>query len=143
MAAQTIKLADNDSLMSRWVEASLVKWVTSGESEKTGEHLKRDLHELTAEFAGPSPTRIESVLAETAALSLITLRTFEARFMQAENKGGMTFANARHHLRKIEHAQRRLESSLKTLATVRRLAIPSLQVNVAHNQQVNNQVSEG
>lgn len=129
--------------MSRWAENSLVEWIVGKDSERTGDHLRGEVRRLAADFAGQNPTRVESVLAETAALSLVALRTYEARFMSSETNGGMSLNVAKHHMRKIEHAQRRLESSLKTLATVRRLAIPSLQVNVAHTQQVNNQTVAG
>jgi len=140
---QIIELRKSNSALGTWVENLLVDSITGKDDEHTARQLRNEVRQFTAEVAGPNPTRIESVLAETAALSLVALRAYEARFTAAETKGGMTFTAARHHLRKIEHAQRRLESSLKTLATVRRLAIPAVQVNVAHNQQVNNQVVAG
>jgi hypothetical protein len=48
----------------------------------------------------------------------------------------MSLAQSEHAQRRIDRAHRRFLSTLKTLATVRRLALPALQINVA-GQQVN------
>jgi hypothetical protein len=48
----------------------------------------------------------------------------------------MTLAQSDHSRRRIDRTHRRLMASLKTLATVRKLALPAIQVNVAR-QQVN------
>ena len=48
----------------------------------------------------------------------------------------MTLAQSEHAQRRIDRAHRRYLSTLKTLAAVRRLAVPALQINVAHRQQI-------
>jgi hypothetical protein len=45
---------------------------------------------------------------------------------------GSTHANC--HLKRQESAHRRFLSAMKTLATVRKLAIPALQMNFGQNQ---------
>src|SRR5512135_1724423 len=88
-------------------------------------------------FAGPEPSPIEQALAETAALSWFALRLYEATYVcSSKSESGLTIKQADFHLRQIDRTHRRLLSSLKTLATVRRLALPALQINVA-SQQVN------
>ena len=52
------------------------------------------------------------------------------------SEGGMTLAQSEHAQRRMDRAHRRFLSTLKTLAAVRRLALPALQINVAR-QQVN------
>ncbi len=49
---------------------------------------------------------------------------------------GLTLVQSDFHQRRIDRTHRRLMSTIKTLATVRRLAVPSVQINVAR-QQVN------
>jgi hypothetical protein len=53
----------------------------------------------------------------------------------------LTIIQSEHQQRRIDRTHRRLMSTIKTLATVRRLAVPALQINVAR-QQVN-QVNVG
>ena len=60
-------------------------------------------------------------------------------YSQAED--GLTLAQSEHAQRRMDRAHRRFLNTVKTLATVRRLAIPVLQINVAR-QQVN-QLSTG
>jgi hypothetical protein len=48
----------------------------------------------------------------------------------------MTYEHSEHHQRRIDRAHRRLMATVRTLAMVRKLATPSLQLNVAR-QQVN------
>ena len=106
-------------------------------TKHTKEVLRRELDEKIQEFAGPTPSPIERALAETATLSWFALRLYEATYVcSSESEDGLTLKQADFHLRRIDRAHRRLLSSLKTLATIRRLALPALQINVA-SQQVN------
>lgn len=132
----------DEGLVMVWATRELVSLAagTKG-SAKMKERLSEEIRRDVEEIAGPSPTRVELILAETAALSLFALRTYEARFAAASSSSdGITFAQARYHQEKIAHAQRRLESALRTLANIRRLALPALQINVA-GRQVNQLVS--
>jgi hypothetical protein len=53
----------------------------------------------------------------------------------------MSLAQSEHAQRRMDRAHRRFLNTIKTLATVRRLAVPAVQFNVAR-QQVN-QVNVG
>jgi hypothetical protein len=125
-------------LMDGWASSELIDWAAGKDGdEKTKAKLRNELNGLAEELAGPSPTPIEIALAETAATAWFTLRLFEARLASRATSGdGMTIAQSEHAQRKIDRAHRRYLSTLKTLATVRRLALPALQINVAR-QQVN------
>ena len=121
-----------------WAKIKLVDFATGQKGDKhTKEVLSRDIDEKAREFAGPSPSPIEQTLAQTAALSWFALRVYEATYVSgSQSENGLTLKQADFHLRRIDWAHRRLLSSLKTLATVRRLALPAVQINVA-SQQVN------
>jgi hypothetical protein len=129
----TIKLGERR--MHVWAVKRLVNWAAGKGNEQSKEGLKAELDELTAELAGPTPTPIERVLAETAAISWFALRLHEAQFAGcATSEGGLTIRQSEHQQRRIDHAHRRLISTIRTLATVRRLAVPALQINLAHQQ---------
>src|SRR5262249_47568559 len=101
------------------------------------ESLKQELCEFAAELAGPSPSPVKRALAETAATAWFAYRLHEAQYAGAvTSEGGMSLAQSEHAQRRLDRAHRRLLSTLKALAAVRRLAVPALQINVAHRQQI-------
>jgi len=131
-----VKAKPADRIMDNWAVGKLIDWAAGKEGNpKTKASLKEELCEVAAELAGPSPSPVERVLAETAATSWFAYRLHEAHYA-ASVEGGMTLAQSEHAQRRIDRAHQRLLSTLKTLATVRRLALPALQINVAR-QQVN------
>ena len=58
------------------------------------------------------------------------------RSMPPRGSMGDVHRSERSHQRRIDRAHRRLLATLKTLATVRRLAVPAVQINLAHQQQI-------
>jgi hypothetical protein len=129
-------------IMDRLAEARLINWAVGGEqgNEQTREHLSRELREYADRIAGASPSPAESILAETVALCWFALRMSESAFADASaSKDGLTMSRVKFHQMRIDRAHARLMSALKTLATVRRLAVPAVQINVAR-QQVNQQI---
>jgi hypothetical protein len=134
----------DETVMDRWVARALVEWAAGRDgAETTRKKLASELQQCAADLAGPTPSPVESILAETAALSWFALRLHEAHYASAStSKDGLFISQAKLHLTKIDRAHARLMSTLKTLATVRRLAIPAVQINVAR-QQVNQQVVAG
>ena len=130
-------------MMDRWAVTKLIEWAAGSRSNNTTKDvMSLELDELTAEFAGQNPTPIETVLARTAAIQWFALRLHEVQYGRcATAEGGMSIVQSDHQQRRIDRTHRRLMSTIKTLANVRRLAIPALQINVAR-QQVN-QLSVG
>jgi hypothetical protein len=138
VSQELVKVPLSDRIMDDWAASQLVDWAagTKGK-EKTKERLRRELNEVAADLAGPSPSPAERILAEVAALNWFALRLHEARYASASNsEKGSTIAQSEHGQRRIDRAHRRLMVTLKTLATVRRLGVPAIQLNVAR-QQVN------
>src|SRR5262245_31120033 len=122
--------------MDDWAVGQLVGWAAGrDDNEATKAKLRRELCDLAAERAGQSASPVERVLAESAATSWFAYRLHEARYASnATSEGGMSLAQSEHAQRRMDRAHRRFLSTLKTLATVRRLAVPALQVNLAHRQ---------
>jgi len=136
-----VKAQPLEFVMNSWAADRLVEWAAGAKATpKTKAALNGELKRYAAELAGDRPTPVEWLLAETAALSWFALRLHEAHYAGASTSGeGMSFNQARYHLSKIDRAHARLMTTLKTLATVRRLTVPAVQVNIAR-QQVNQQV---
>jgi hypothetical protein len=124
-------------MMDEWAVNQLVTWA-AGKSgaEKTRGMLWDELHEVADALAGPDPSPVERMLADTAAIAWFDHRYAEANYAAAGIEGGMSIAQSENNQRRIDRTHRRLLSTLKTLAAVRRLALPALQINVA-SQQVN------
>jgi hypothetical protein len=128
-----------ERMMDHWAVGRLIDWAAGKDGNaKTKASLKEELRDVAAELTGPSPSPVERVLAETAATSWFAFRMSEAHYASgATSEGGMTIAQSEHAQRRTDRAHRRLMSTLKTLATVRRLALPgAVQINLAR-QQVN------
>ena len=126
----------SDRAMDKWSITRMIDWAAGEKgSQETKDKLHNDLAEMTSSLAGINPTPMEMILAETAALNWFALRMFEAYFAGASNlEKSISIAQSDFHQRRIDRAHRRLLTSLKTLAVVRRLAVPNLQINLAQSQ---------
>ncbi len=103
----------------------------AGKNLAVRELMARKMAEVAAELAGPDPTPIERLLAERAAFCWHVVHHYERANAQA---GEITLKQADYHQRRIDAAHRRYLTALRTLAAVRKLAVPALQVNIARNQ---------
>jgi hypothetical protein len=125
-----------ERVMDNWAVGLLIDWAAGKDANpKTKASLKEELCHFAAELAGPTTNPTERVLAETAATSWFAFRLHEAQYASSV-RDGMTLAQSEHAQRRMDRAHRRFLSTVKTLAAVRRLALPALQINVAR-QQVN------
>jgi hypothetical protein len=127
-----------ERVMDNWAVGRLIDWAAEKDGDaKTKASLKLELCDLAAALAGPTTSPTERLLAETAATCWFAFRLHEAQYASSvKSEDGMYLAQSEHAQRRIDRAHRRLLSTLKTLAAVRRLALPALQINVAR-QQVN------
>jgi hypothetical protein len=140
--ADVMKVKPDDRIMDHWVTGKLIDWAAGKDGNpRAREALSKDITDVAAELAGPSPTSVERVLANTAATCWFAYRLHEAQYVGAVTGDGMSLAQSEHAQRRMDRAHRRFLSTIKTLATVRRLAVPAVQINVAR-QQVN-QVNVG
>ena len=70
---------------------------------------------------------MEALLAERAAVCWLACNCFERAAESAQN---LTIADGMYRQRKIDGAHKRFLASLKTLATVRKLALPDLKLTI-------------
>lgn len=113
-----------------WLRETIVGQA-AGEDVVIREAMYRELEAIRADLAGPDPTPIERLLADRAALCWLIVNRYEDTFHRTKE---MSLAQAAFHQRKIDRAHARFLSAVRTLAQVRKLALPTLQVNIARNQ---------
>lgn len=124
---ETVNMLGN---LASQTELSLINGA-AGDNLAFKESLPRKMRSLRDELAGPNPTPLEKLLVERIALCWLSLYLTELRLSQFTNP---TIAQADHWQRKIDHAHRRYLTAIKTLATIRKLAMPVVQVNIAKRQ---------
>jgi hypothetical protein len=112
------------------VEATLIR-NAAGKNLLFKEATERKMARLRREVAGADPTPLEHLLADRVALCWLALHDAEIRFAQSRD---LTIKQADFWQKRIDCAHRRYLSAIKTLATVRKLALPALQVNIARKQ---------
>jgi hypothetical protein len=112
------------------VEATLIG-TAAGKNLGFKEALTRKMGHLRRDAAGPDPSPLERLLADRIALCWLTLHDAEVRFAQSKD---LTIKQADHWQRRIDSCHRRYLTAIKALATVRKLAVPAVQVNIARKQ---------
>jgi hypothetical protein len=103
----------------------------SGQNLLFKESLPRKLDVLRDELAGPNPTPLERLLVERVVSCWLHLHYLEVTCAAKES---MSLELGSYYQRSISSAQKRYLAAIKTLAVVRKLAIPVLQVNIAKKQ---------
>jgi hypothetical protein len=117
--------------LARQAERSLLD-VACGTNLSFREAALRKLELMREELAGPNPTPLERLLVERIVACWLQVYCADTRLAQGEAK--LTMKGVEHHEGRRDRAQRRYLSAIKTLATVRKLAVPVLQVNIAKKQ---------
>jgi hypothetical protein len=113
------------------VQSSLVERVAGPTNLAARSAIPRKLERLRAELEGPSPNAIERLLAERAVYGWLVVWQYESALVHAPE---LTNKQSEFHQRRIDAAHRRFLSAVRTLAQVRKLGIPSIQVNIGQNQ---------
>jgi hypothetical protein len=121
---------ENNGSPVAWLRRTLIEKAAK-KNILIGEATTHKLAKMQAELEGPDPTPIERLLAERASLCWFIVHWYETA---CANSSGWTIAQADLQHRKIDKAHSRFLSALRTLAQVRKLALPTLQVNIARNQ---------
>lgn len=114
---------------SRHLEQHMAKQLT-GDNGLIREGILRKLESMRQELTGPNPSALEELLAERVATCWLQLQLAESRATTT----GLTLTLADHYQKQADRAHRRYLAAIKTLATVRRLQIPPMQVNIAEKQ---------
>jgi hypothetical protein len=93
---------------------------------------RRKMELLRAELLGPGATPVEQLLVERVVACWLQVQDAELRYAQGQDK--LNIRQADYYQRRIDAANRRYLAALKTLALVRKLAVPALQINLARKQ---------
>ncbi|MGM0490291.1 MAG: hypothetical protein ACQESR_26490, partial [Planctomycetota bacterium] len=117
--------------LERKVEDSISKSMAGRDNLAFREGLKRKLAALRAELEGPNPTPTEKLLVDRGVACWLQVQDADVRYAQA---GNASYQQANYHLKRQDRAHPRFLSAMKTLATVRKMGLPVLQVNVGENQ---------
>ena len=112
--------------------ASMIR-AAAGKNLARKEAMRCKIEAVRDELAGPNPTPLERILSERVALCWFDTCDMDHRFA---DQSGLSFQQAEYQESRRDRAQKRFLAACKTLATVRKLGVPAIQVNVAR-QQVN------
>jgi hypothetical protein len=131
---ELLKVASGTNLfggdLARQAERSLIE-AAAGKNVAVREALNRKLELLRAELAGPNPTPVEKLLVERVVACWLQVQDADIRYAQAKNLA-MTWGD--YYQRRMDRAHKRYLAAIKTLAVVRKLAVPVLKVNIAKKQ---------
>jgi hypothetical protein len=120
--------------LAKTTRQSLVKRAGGEKNLLIQEVYERKLTAMAQELAGPTPSPLERLLVERIVLCWLHLYYAEAIYVQ--NMQDLTLRQAEFHQQRITKAHNRYLSAIRTLAQVRRLGVPAIQVNIGE-QQVN------
>jgi hypothetical protein len=131
------KLVESDTFvdqfggnLARQAEHSLIA-AAAGSDLLFKETLTRKLELLRAELSGPNPPPVERLLVERVVACWLQVQDADIRYAQAKD---LSREWGEYYQRRMDRAHKRYLSAVKTLALVRKLARPVLQVNIARKQ---------
>jgi hypothetical protein len=116
--------------LAEQAELSLIA-AAAGNDLALREGLTRKLELLRQDLQGPSPTPLERLLVERVVACWLQVQDADVRYAQAKN---LSLEWGTYYQKRMDRAHKRYLSAIKTLATVRKLALPVLQVNIAKRQ---------
>jgi len=103
----------------------------SGKNLLVRDSLRRQVKAMAAELAGANASPLERLLVDRIVACWLHLHHLEAIYANRDN---MSLELGSYYQRCISAAHKRYLSAIKTLAAVRKLAVPVLQVNIARKQ---------
>ena len=98
--------------------------------------MTRGWEQLPRDLARPSDGELERLLVQQVVVAWLHLGYVEYQYSAVTTETGLTIKRAEYWERRLSAAQRRYLRATETLARVRRLQLPAVQVNIG-NQQVN------
>ncbi len=108
---------------------ALIQGITKNELRRAG--FRRQLEVMRDELAGPKPSPLELHLAERVALCALSVSRLERLFEGNVSSSPKVWEVCG---RQLDGAHRRHLSAVRTLAEVRRLQLPNVQVNIGEKQ---------
>ncbi len=130
MLNESPSLWQNASTLTTELEQTWIKTL-AGDDLVTREVLTRQVDMLKAALAGPHPSPLETLLIERIATCYLALNHAEHKAAERLRKSRF-LSNAEEN--RLDKVQKRYLDSVKSLAQVRKLLMPKVQVNLAQNQ---------
>ena len=106
--------------------------LVAGKSVVTGEGIRKTMAAMRADLSGPNASPLERLLVERVVACWAL--SFQADIAYAESLKRASPMEAEHCQRRQDRAARQYLYALRSLAVVRRLLVPPVQVNVAERQ---------
>jgi hypothetical protein len=113
---------------------ALIRCIGGEQNLAVKECYTRMLDAMGRELSGPESSPLERLLVER--IVLCWLHLYYAETIYVQNMSELTLRQAEFHQQRITKAHNRYLSAIRTLAQVRRLGLPAVQVNIGE-QQVN------
>jgi hypothetical protein len=126
-AALMDKLVESIADAGLRAQAELVKKI--GATPLHAEAFARKLPAMRAELCGATPTPLERMLVERIINCWLRVHTIEMLLCQQDNSSGVDFFE-----KQLDRAHKRHLAAIKALAQVRKLQLPTLQVNIGEKQ---------
>jgi hypothetical protein len=120
--------------LAKTARESLILKISGDTNLVVQEAHARKCTALTAELAGPQPSPLERLLVERIVLCWLHLHYDETLYVQNLEK--LTLRQDEFYQQRISKAQARYLSAIRTLAQVRRLGVPAVQVNIGQQQVI-------
>ena len=112
----------------------LLSTAVAGDNLAFREAIKHKMGALKLDLAGPVPTPLESLLVNRIVACWLQVQTADIAPAKSEST---PISLAKFHLKRQDSANRRYIAAIRTLATVRKMALPALQINLRQNNQIN------
>jgi|SoiMethySBSTD1v2_1073268.scaffolds.fasta_scaffold1371116_1 hypothetical protein len=128
VAAQWVHLKD----MAANAREAFIKRASGEKALFTQELFRRQCQALTRDLMGPDPTPLETLLVDRIVLTWLHLHYVENIYVQSMHE--LSITQATFHQRRLSLAQSRYLAAIRTLAQVRRLQVPTVQMNIAEQQ---------
>jgi hypothetical protein len=109
----------------------LLSTAVAGNDIPFREAIKHRMATLRQDLAGPAATPIESLLVDRIVICWLQVQMADIAHAKEE---AQTIILEKFQLRRQDSANRRYLAAIRTLATIRKMALPVLQINVGQNQ---------
>ena len=105
----------------------------AGDALLTREAVRVQMAQMRAQLAGPISTPLEQLLIDRVVLCAFQLLHAETSYAERLEEG-MSEQEVRYFERRVDGMNKRYLAAVRALATVRKLQLPTVQVNVAEKQ---------